>query len=168
MVYKCQQLYESKRDSENSFQIEYCGVKDVAGEKVNDVLEEEDLGNFKHIPIPLFGWIRKVMVNEDCVMLCNCFKFERCGYTCKHLVSVANLVYSSIGVTFLGFTHHDRASRYRSDCMHIGYQQTNLTPIQAMIHRLASKYLEGPVLQHKSQQVSKSMRKNRSNQLWMD
>ena len=111
--------------------------QETENDMTNLDFDVDDYDDFKHIPIPLFHRFREVSIDNNGVMFCSCCKFECRGYFCADQISVAELVYNASNIPFLGFTHHDIASRYCTDYMYMAYKDTTPDHIQTLLHQLA-------------------------------
>ncbi len=135
-------LYESISTGDGKFQVKYIG--DEIGPSI---IYSEHYYDFTDTPIPLFKHIRGVSVQDDGVMHCDCYQFQREGIPCAHQGSVAALLcYQYSGKEFIGFTHHDISVHWWSAYMHLAYKTTTPPQMQNLFHSLANNDVCGPCL----------------------
>ena len=108
----------------NNFQVAYVGGQDEADKSPVDLSEED---SFMCVPLPRFECKREVTMDKNGIMYCNCKIYECWGIFCEQQVSIDHEIYRQSGQEFLGFTHHDVATRYRSAYMHLAYKAKTLS-----------------------------------------
>ena len=91
-----------------------------------------------------FERIREVTVDPNGIMYYNCQKYECVGIFCEHQVSVAHAIFNHSGQVFLGFSHHDVATRYRTTYMHLAYKPNTPVHITAAFDHLVRNNPTGP------------------------
>ena len=87
-VYNRHHLYTVWRVAERTFQVEFTHVAGTIE------VENDDIMNFRHIPIPLFKRVREVTVDDIGIMFCTCKRFECRGIFCEQQVCSAEAIYA--------------------------------------------------------------------------
>ena len=146
--YQREHLYAAKFVGNANFEVTYNG-DDTEYEGSRKITEDGN-DNFPDVPLPLFSRVRKVAIDTNGEMRCNCHKFDTKGYFCVHCVCVACLVCEGQGEMFPGFTHNDLIPRYRNDFMYLAYRDGTPTEVQLSFHTMAMKELKGPKLNLKA------------------
>ena len=137
----------AKRVGASSFQVRYVGkFGELDPNAISGKTFDEFDDDFQEVPIPRFWRILEVTVAKDGTMYCECCGFESTGYFYEECVAVADLVHTSNGKKFEGFTHHDVIVRYLSGYMQLAYRDSTPEHIRQLYHRLALNPPAGPRL----------------------
>lgn len=142
--YSCSDFYETKRISENKFEVEFNETFDSVINKED--FNKRDKNDFMIASLPLFRCVHIVTVNADNTMSCSCCEYEVCGLFCEHQVCVAKFVYHFMNKSFPGFSHWDIALQYTSPYMHLAYRVKTPPTLQKLFDQLIDNEKKGPRL----------------------